>query len=105
VLFAFEKNGSRSEQDGEGLPSMPNSHRTCKSISFKTTPRSSDCSQDGLTCISQCNFGIPCYHCLRGAGSVQLGQELCSRRSLVAMRFDQVGNVLWQYVHITLVSD
>jgi hypothetical protein len=39
----------------------------------------------------QCNFGIPCNQCIKRAGSATLGQELCTRQSLLAVRFNNVG--------------
>ncbi|KAH6678188.1 hypothetical protein B0J14DRAFT_316756 [Halenospora varia] len=37
-----------------------------------------------------CNFGIPCDYCLKRAGDVGLGQQICSRRNLVSTRFDDI---------------
>ncbi|KAH6678190.1 hypothetical protein B0J14DRAFT_650412 [Halenospora varia] len=36
-----------------------------------------------------CSFGMPCDHCFKRAGDIALGEQICSRRNLVATRFDQ----------------
>jgi hypothetical protein len=43
----------------------------------------------------QCNFGIPCTQCIKRTGSATLGQELCSRQSLVTVRFNNIGEELY----------
>ncbi|PMD63517.1 uncharacterized protein K444DRAFT_322470 [Hyaloscypha bicolor E] len=40
-----------------------------------------------------CDDGIPCNRCIKRAGSISSGQEICMRRSLVATRFDHIGSV------------
>lgn len=39
--------------------------------------------------FGQCSFGMPCDHCFKRAGDIALGEQICSRRNLVATRFDQ----------------
>lgn len=43
----------------------------------------------------KCNFGIPCNHCLKVAGSSVLGQALCTRQNLMTARFNNVGMTLY----------
>lgn len=44
--------------------------------------------------LFQCNFGIPCDECIKRAGSVGLGQQLCGRQKLLTTRFNNVGESL-----------
>ncbi|KAF4628762.1 hypothetical protein G7Y89_g9391 [Cudoniella acicularis] len=47
------------------------------------------CVQCKLKKLS-CNFGIPCDYCVKRVGDIALGQQICTRRSLISIRFDHV---------------
>lgn len=36
---------------------------------------------------------MPCDHCVKRAGRIALGQEICKRQSLVGTRFDHLGKL------------
>ncbi|KAH8646019.1 hypothetical protein BGZ60DRAFT_554837 [Tricladium varicosporioides] len=42
---------------------------------------------------ASCNLGMPCECCLKRTGIVTLSQQICSRRNLLATRFDHIGQV------------
>jgi hypothetical protein len=45
---------------------------------------------------AKCNFEIPCDYCVkRSAGCIKMAQEICTRQSLTATRFDNLGKFVW----------